>query len=173
MFGVVRDPADPRAFRSALGRFASGLTVITCRVGDRLHGMTCQSFASVSLDPPMISICLTEGSGTLTAIQQAGSFCVNVLADDQQGLSDRFGRNHGDRWAGLPWTANPDGHPALPGCLLWLDCQLATQVAAGDHVIIIGSVRGLRLGDSAAGPLLYFGGEYGGLARTPASRQAA
>lgn len=157
------DPADPRAFRSALGRFASGLTVVTCRDGERLHGMTCQSFASVSLDPPLVSVCLRSGSPSLSAVERAGSFCVNVLAEDQQWLSDRFGRPHPDRWNGLAWSANPSGHPVLPGCLLSLDCTLSARVGAGDHVILLGGVDRLRPGDPAGRPLLYFGGGYGGL----------
>lgn len=158
------DPADARTFRSALGRFASGLTVITCRIDDRLTGMTCQSFSSVSLDPALVSVCLTQGSATLTAIEQTGSFCVNVLTEDQQELSERFGRFRADRWAGLPWRPNRDGHPALPGCLLWLDCTLRAKVPAGDHALLIGAVRGIRLGDPAADPLLFFGGAYRRLA---------
>lgn len=157
------DPTDQRAYRSALGRYACGLTVITCRTGDRLAGMTCQSFGSVSLDPPLISVCLGSGTETLAAIEDAGSFCVNVLAGDQQGLADRFGRPRPDRWLGLPWTPNVAGHPELPGCLLWLDCAVSSRVPAGDHVVVIGSVDRLRTGDPAAGPLLYYGGGYRGL----------
>ncbi len=159
------DPSDSQTFRSALGRFASGLTVITCRTGDRLTGMTCQSFSSVSLDPPLISVCLTEGSATLTAVEQTGSFCVNVLAEDQQELSERFGRFRPDRWRGLPWRPSADGHPALPGCLLWFDCTLHSNVPAGDHALLLGTVRGIRRGDPTADPLLYFGGAYRGLGR--------
>jgi flavin reductase (DIM6/NTAB) family NADH-FMN oxidoreductase RutF len=157
------NPSDRRSFRSALGRFASGLTVITCRNDDRLDGMTCQSFASVSLEPPLISICLTEGSATLAAIDEAGSFCVNVLAEDQQWLSDRFGRPHPGRWHGMPWSPTTAGHPALAGCLAWLGCEPAARVPAGDHVIIVAAVRELRLGDPTGRPLLYFSGDYAGL----------
>lgn len=160
----LADPADPRSFRSALGRYASGLTVITCRTGERLAGMTCQSFTSVSLDPPLISICLTDGLPTLAAIEEAGSFCVNVLAEDQQELSDRFGRFRPDRWRGVPWRPGADGHPVLPGCLLWLDCAVHDVVAAGDHRIVLGAVRRLRVGDPSARPLLYFQGDYRSLA---------
>ncbi|GAB3767657.1 flavin reductase family protein [Microlunatus parietis] len=164
---------DQRAYRSALGRYASGLTVITCRTGDRLAGMTCQSFGSVSLDPPLVSVCLGTGTATLAAIEAAGSFCVNVLAGDQQGLSDRFGRPRPDRWLGLPWTPGAAGHPQLPGCLLWLDCTVSALVPAGDHLIVIASVDRLRLGDPAAGPLLYYGGDYRRLGGSPADVRLA
>lgn len=160
---MIMDPLDQRAYRSALGRYASGLTVITCRTGERLAGMTCQAFSSVSLDPPLISVCLRTGTATAAAIEDAGSFCVNVLADDQAGLSDRFGRPHPDRWLGLAWTPSRAGHPQLPGCLLWLDCTVSARVPAGDHELLVAAVDGLRLGDPAAGPLLYFGGGYRGL----------
>ncbi|MFC7623975.1 flavin reductase family protein [Microlunatus sp. GCM10028923] len=157
------DPTDQRAYRSALGRYASGLTVITCRTGDRLDGMTCQSFTSVSLEPPLVSVCLRTGTATLAAIEEAGSFCVNVLAGDQQPLADRFGRPRPDRWLGLTWTPSTAGHPELPGCLLWLDCTLSGRTAAGDHTLVVGRVERIRLGDPAAGPLLYYGGDYRGL----------
>jgi flavin reductase (DIM6/NTAB) family NADH-FMN oxidoreductase RutF len=151
---------DRRAFRNALGCFATGVTVVTTvtDAGEPV-GLTANSFSSVSLDPPLVLFCLDRASHNLDAFRAAGRFAVNVLGDDQRDLSVRFSTTIGDRWDGVVWERWETGAPVLNGCLAALDCETEAIHEGGDHVIIVGRVK--RLAAVADGkPLLYFRGNY-------------
>lgn len=158
-------PVSPEQFRSVLGRWATGVTIVTSRAGERIHGMTVSAFSSVSLDPPLVLVCADKSSDTYRLIAEAGCFAVNILASGQQELSNRFAskRDEHRRFDGLETTTAVTGAPLLPGCLAHLDCTLAATHDAGDHVIYVGRVAAVD-GDGSQEPLLYFRGGYRQLA---------
>ncbi|MEN3164326.1 flavin reductase family protein [Tistrella mobilis] len=150
---------DSRAYRSALGRFATGVTVVTCRdAAGRPAGLTVNSFTSVSLDPALVLWCLERTSPSLNAFTTSGHFAINVLDADQQPLSDLFADPEADRFAGLAVEDGLGGAPLLPGCLARFECALHALHDGGDHVILVGAVR--RYAERPGNPLLYFSGEY-------------
>lgn len=153
---------DMLAFRNAMGRFASGVTVVTGIEGDDPIGFTCQSFYSVSLEPSLVSICVMKSSTTYPRIREAGAFLVNVLHRDQLELSNQFARRGTDKWAGVEWTRSGSGLPVLAGCLIWVECRIYAEHDAGDHVIVVGevvSMGGLE-DEELHEPLLFFKGRY-------------
>lgn len=151
---------DSRAFRNALGSFATGITVMTALGPDGPVGITVNSFSSLSLDPPLVLFCIARTSQSFAAFATAPAFAVNVLADDQQELSVRFSRRDlQDRWGGLAVDTWDTGAPILKGCLATMECDRHDLLDGGDHVIVVGRVR--RLESRADGrPLLYFRGAY-------------
>jgi 3-hydroxy-9,10-secoandrosta-1,3,5(10)-triene-9,17-dione monooxygenase reductase component len=160
---VPEDPAAQaaaRQFRDVLGRFASGVTVVTSVSGGEPVGMTCQSFSSVSLDPPLVLFIPAKTSRAWPLIQRSGRFCVNFLAADQAELSNTMASRGTDKFAGVDWTpSGATGSPLLPGTLGHVDCTIHAVHEAGDHYVVIGRV--LDLGASAASdPLLFFQGQY-------------
>ena len=150
-----------RAFRDVLGRYASAVTVVTTVSDGVPVGMTCQSFASVSLDPPLVAFLPTRKSRAFAAIQRAGTFCVNFLAADQADLSDQMaGRGGDDKFHGVAWKpADATGSPLLEGVVGHVDCTVHAVHEAGDHYIVIGKVQHLGAGE-ADRPLLYYQGRY-------------
>ncbi len=148
-------------FREALGRWASGVTIITTRAGDRIHGMTVSDFSGVSLSPPLASVCASKGSNTTELIAEGECFGVNVLTTAQQDLSNRFASKklEGQRFDGLETIELETGAPLLPDALVNLDCRLVATHDAGDHVIYIGEIVAsvAREGE----PLLFYRGSYG------------
>lgn len=156
---------EPVSFREALGHYASGITVITSHVEDEPIGFTCQSFYSVSVSPPLVSFSVMCNSASYPKIRQAGRFLVNILSGGQVGISNQFARRGTDKWHGVEWQASPLGNPIIAGSLHWLDCEIHAEHAAGDHLIVIGEVKALKLQEAAAEqPLLYFKGQYRNLA---------
>ncbi len=152
---------DSRAYRNALGCFATGITVVTTIAPDGSPiGVTVNSFSSVSLEPPLVQFCLGRAAMSFDAFTTAPSFAVNILAEDQSDLSVRFSkRDLQERWEGVGVERWETGVPLLAGCLANLECDREHVFEAGDHVIIVGRVR--RLAAAAAGqPLLYFRGGY-------------
>ena len=152
---------DSRAFRNALGCFATGITVVTTLCPDGHHvGVTVNSFTSVSLDPPLVLFSLGRASQTYDFFVQSKAFAINVLADDQEPLSGRFSRRDlQDRWEGVGVERWDTGVPILTGCLANLECDKETVYDGGDHAIVVGRVR--RLTSRSEGkPLLYFRGSY-------------
>lgn len=147
-------------FRAALGRWASGVTIVTSAAGDRIHGMTVSAFTSVSLDPPLVAICADKTSDTLELISKSGVFAVNILSATQQALSNRFASKRDEhlRFVGLDWRTGVTGSPILPGVLAALDCRVVASHDAGDHVIYVASVEWVEL--YAGEPLVYHGGTY-------------
>lgn len=153
-------------FKSALRRFASGITVITARTEDGEHGMTASAFCSLSVSPPRILVCVGRGAAIHPVIERAGAFGVTLLSDEQQPLSDRFaGRfpKDQDRFADLAIDRAPDSGAAwLPGGLAWLDCKVAAALDGGDHTIFVGEVTAARTNDGVEphAALLYLAGRY-------------
>jgi flavin reductase (DIM6/NTAB) family NADH-FMN oxidoreductase RutF len=134
------------------------VTVVTA-VGDEPLGFTCQSFASLSLDPPLVVLCPARTSTTWPHIRDIGRFCVNVLADDQQHLSGKFARSGSDKYAGVSWAPGTSGAPVLNGAVAWVDCALWAEYSGGDHTVVVGEVRDLSV-RSDRDPLLFYRGAY-------------
>lgn len=159
--GSTSAAIDSVRFREALGHYASGITVITSRVVDEPVGFTCQSFYSVSMSPPLVSFSVMSTSYSYPQIRRAGRFAVNILSGDQARISNQFARRGEDKWHGIEWQESPLGNPIIAGSLHWLDCEIHAEHTAGDHLIVVGEVRALKLQEAAATqPLLYFKGQY-------------
>lgn len=151
-------PFSQLQLRHALGAFATGVTIVSSRVDDHDVGLTVNSFASVSLSPPLILWSLARQSGSLAAFERAGHFAVHVLGTSQLQLAERFARDPGDRFAGLQLQRGPDHIPLLDGCAARFVCRVSSRVDGGDHRIYIGEV--LSLQTSEQDPLLYLHGRY-------------
>jgi flavin reductase (DIM6/NTAB) family NADH-FMN oxidoreductase RutF len=145
-------------FRTVLGHFPTGVTIVTTVDGQEPAGFTCQAFTSLSLDPPMVSFAVSRESGTRPRILAAGRFCINVLAFDQHGLCSRFATRGADRFHGVDWWLSPNGSPVLDGVVAWIDCEVEAEYPAGDHTIVLGDVRELACQREAA-PLVYHRGQ--------------
>lgn len=163
--------AAARRFRDVLGCYASGITVITALGSDGPVGMTCQSFSSVSLDPPLITFIPARTSRAWPLIQRAGRFCVNILAADQEHVSAQMATKGVDKFAGIDWEpATVTGSPVIRGTLAHLDCTIHATYEGGDHFIVVGRVEHLETqpeGAEITEPLLYYRGRY----RTTDSQQ--
>ncbi len=156
---------DPRALRDAFGCFATGITVITTVDADGTpYGMTANSFASLSLDPPLCLFCLDYKAMSFEAFHASGHFAVNVLGEDQEGLSANFARSQPDKWNGVEYNSWQTGSPILPGCLANLECDTHAIHEGGDHVIVVGRVREMAYREDGSRPLLYYRGRYNALA---------
>ena len=151
--------ASPTEMRRVLGSFASGVVVVTGDDGSVPVGITCQSFASVSLDPPLVLFCPARTSSSWPRIEASGRFVVNVLASDQRPLSDRFSTRREDKFAGLAWEDTPWG-PCLPGSLATVFCTVAAVHPGGDHHIVVGRVEQL-VAHRDDDPLVFFRGAFG------------
>ncbi len=153
---------QPQALRNALGRFATGVTLVTCRGADGAPvGLTCNSFNALSLDPALVLWSLRQASSSLAAFSAATHFAVNVLAETQVDLSRRFASSRmaaAEKFADGDWRPGLGGVPVLTGCAAVFECAMASQQAAGDHVLFIGRV--LRLADLSVAPLVFQGGRY-------------
>ncbi|KAA9108069.1 flavin reductase family protein [Microbacterium rhizomatis] len=152
---------DPRIFRDTLGHYASGITIISGIDDDGPIGFTCQSFYSVSVDPPLVSFSVMTTSTTYPRVRETGRFAVNVLAHDQHAVSNQFARKGTDKWAGIDWRPARSGDPVILDTLMWLDCEIWAEHEAGDHQIVIGRV--IEMSPPAwhkEEPLLYFRGQY-------------
>ncbi|WP_328663535.1 flavin reductase family protein [Streptomyces sp. NBC_00328] len=156
--GFHEPRVDSAQFRQVLGRFCSGVTIITgVADGGAPAGLTCQSFFSLSLDPPLVAFSVSRTSGTWPRIAPSKAFCVNVLSTAQQQLSRSFAARGTDKFAGQEWTPAPvTGSPALPGSLAWIDCVVEAVHPGGDHWLVIGRVRHLAACDYEADPLLFY-----------------
>ncbi|AXX31816.1 Nitrilotriacetate monooxygenase component B [Actinosynnema pretiosum subsp. pretiosum] len=154
---------DRARFRQVMGHVPTGVVVITSQdPGGRPVGLACNSFTSVSLDPPLVLFCAAGGSSTLPALRAAGAFRVNVLEAGQESLCRRFATRGVDRFAGVDWTP-AHGGPRLAGAVAGMDCAVLEEHAAGDHVIVVGRV--LRLAETTGGaPLVFHRGRYGSFA---------
>lgn len=169
-----RAPLDPAEFRRVLGGFASGVTVITavCPAADtedgsgtdgaRLAGFACQSFASLSLDPPLVTFMVARTSTTWPRIARAGAFCVNILGARQDGLCRAFAVSGADKFAGVAHSPAPvTGSPMLDGVPAWIDCTVQAVHPGGDHLIVVGRARALGATDDESSPLLFHRGAFG------------
>ena len=150
---------EHRALRDALGAFATGVTVVTALDPDgRAIGLTVNSFNTVSLDPPLILWSLSLASPNLDAFCKASHFAVNVLAADQQAISERFAQRNSDKFADIDWREGGGGVPLLAGCCVVLECRNETQHAGGDHLVFIGRVENCSCQNKP--PLVFHGGRY-------------
>ena len=159
---------DPRTFRHVLGQFCTGITIITTMsesaTGAEPVGFACQSFAALSLDPPLVLFCPTKVSRSWQAIEASGKFCVNVLHEDQKDVSARFGSREPDKFAGIDWSASSLGSPVLGGTLAHIDCTVASVHDGGDHFVVFGAVHGMSEPVATKPrPLLFYRGEYTGI----------
>ncbi len=160
---MTRPDVDPHEFRQLLGRFATGVTVVTTRdAAQRPYGMTASSLSSVSLEPPLVLLSVEKIAKIHAVLLAAPHFVVNILAADQETLSRRFARKEDDRFDGIGYTESPDGIPVLDGVLAHIECERWALHDAGDHTLLIGRVTGGRALDGR--PLCYFRGGYTGLA---------
>ena len=158
---VVGESIDPRAFRTTLGYYASGITVIGGYDGIEPIGFTCQSFYSVSVDPPLVSFSVMTSSTSYPRIRDIGKFAVNVLSQSQLAISNQFARKGADKWAGVDWSLTRNQNPVITDTLMWLDCDVQSEYEAGDHYIVVGRVNEMSpLGWHQGEPLLYFKGQY-------------
>ena len=159
---VAAEAIDPRRFRTVLGQFCTGVTIITTVDGGEPAGFACQSFAALSLEPPLVLFCPTKTSRSWAAIERSGVFCVNVLAEEQQSTCARFGSREPDKFAGIDWTASPLGSPILTGSLAHVDCSLESVHDGGDHWVAFGRVSSLSEIREER-PLLFYRGQYTGI----------
>ncbi|WP_166417479.1 flavin reductase [Cochlodiniinecator piscidefendens] len=133
---------DPRLLRNAFGAFMTGVTVVTTHDQDgNPLGFTANSFTSVSLEPPLVLVCLANSSRNYDAFSNASGFAVNILSEDQKDVSNTFARPVEDRFAAVNWKNGPQGSPVFEGVSAWFDCSMFNRVEAGDHLILIGQVQ--------------------------------
>ncbi len=151
---------DQSLFRQVLGHFPTGVCVVTTTVDGLPSGFAVGSFASVSLDPPLVLFCASNQSSTLERILGSGEFCVNVLAEDQEGLCRTFASKSEDKFAGIGWHPSANGCPRLDGALAHLDASVSDRVIEGDHTVVVGRVTDLAV-HHEGGPLLFYRGGYG------------
>ncbi|UNS97551.1 flavin reductase family protein [Streptomyces tubbatahanensis] len=171
-----RAPVDPAVFRRVLGGFASGVTVVTAPAPASSHkgaseagegvpgpaGFACQSFASLSLEPPLVSFMVARTSKSWPGIARAGVFCVNVLSAAQGELCRAFAVSGADKFAGVSYSPAPvTGSPLLEGVTAWIDCEIHAVHTGGDHLIVVGRVRALDEGRSDEAPLVFHQGRLG------------
>jgi flavin reductase (DIM6/NTAB) family NADH-FMN oxidoreductase RutF len=150
---------DPHDLRRALGTFATGVTVVTTvDAGGTPRGFTANSFTSVSLEPPLILVCLAKSAASCPVFQTAESYAVNILSEDQKSVSATFSSRTEDRFAAVDWSARTTGCPIIEGVVAWLDCRMHEVVDAGDHCILIGRI--LDYDYAASSPLGYCRGAY-------------
>ncbi|HEX3839663.1 MAG TPA: flavin reductase family protein [Acidimicrobiales bacterium] len=156
---------DTALFKEALGRFVTGVTVVTALEEGRPVGFTCQSFVSLSLDPPLVALAPAKSSTSWPRIAKAGSLCVNVLGDHQQEVCRKFAVSGGDKFAGISWhRAEIGGAPIIDGSLAWVNCSVELIHDAGDHELVIGRVLDIGLGEGS--PLLYYRSAFNLIAET-------
>jgi flavin reductase (DIM6/NTAB) family NADH-FMN oxidoreductase RutF len=147
-------------FKHVMRQWATGVTIVTMRHGDAIHGLTVSGFVGVSLEPPLALISIGQELKTHELLPQGRCFAVNFLRDDQRELSDRFAGREGDvdRFAGLATRVAVTGAPILDECLGWMDCRLVSTTPVGDHCLYVGEI--VASGVSEGKPLLYWAGDY-------------
>ncbi|ESR23444.1 flavin reductase family protein [Lutibaculum baratangense] len=153
-------PHDPRAFRNALGAFATGVCVVTAEVGEERLGMTVNSFSSVSLDPPLVLFSVATAARGIEGWRQAQHYAVNVLAWNQQDVSNRFARAATDKWQGVAVETGVTGAPLIAGAVARFECRAEHQYPGGDHLIFVGRVLRYDLPRPDAEPLVFQAGRY-------------
>jgi flavin reductase (DIM6/NTAB) family NADH-FMN oxidoreductase RutF len=148
-------------FRAALGSWASGVSIITARADDEIHGMTVSDFSGASLDPPLALVCAAKSSVTTRLLEKGGCFGVNILKADQSALSNKFASKKDEfkRFEGVEHYASKTGAPLLEDALVNLDCRVVAIHDAGDHVLCVGEIESVRVNEGE--PLVFFRGGYG------------
>ena len=153
------DDFDSRAYRDTMGQYCTGVVIVTGNEDGTLVGFAAQSFVSLSLDPPLIAICPAKTSTSWPRIRATGHFCINVLADDQEAVSEEFAQS--GRAADVPWNTNTTSAPILGGAIAYVECALDAEHDAGDHTVAVGRVVAFETMRQDARPLIHFRGEYG------------
>jgi flavin reductase (DIM6/NTAB) family NADH-FMN oxidoreductase RutF len=153
---------DPTTFRRLMGRWATGVSVVTAREGSNDAGLTVNAFLSISLHPPAVLVSLMHDVDSLPVIERSGRFAVNFLAADQRALSERFAQTApaAEKFRGVPVHRGPNGIPLLDGTLGALECRIASRTPLYDHVFVVGEVEHQELGRDAP-PLLFYRSAYG------------
>lgn len=164
----VEDPAaQSLAFRRVMREWVTGVTVLTVRAGDQAHGMTCNSFTSVSVEPPTILVCVRVDSRTHGLVVAAGRFAINLLPASQQGLADRYAGVYGgeaqDRFDDVAHRKGLGGEPLIDGALGWFECRITASHPGRTHTIFVAEVERSEAGDDDASPLVRFRSAYTGL----------
>jgi flavin reductase (DIM6/NTAB) family NADH-FMN oxidoreductase RutF len=155
---------EVQEFKEAMSRFTTGVTIVAGIEDGQPVGFTCQSFVSLSIDPPFVAVAPARTSTSWPRIARAGTFCVNVLSDRQEELCRGFAVSGGNKFVGVDWEPAPvTGAPVIAGSLAWVDCEVELVHDAGDHELIIGKVLDLGTGDGT--PLLFFRREFATVAR--------
>ena len=157
---------DSRSFRDTMGIFATGGTVVTLE-SKELYGMTANAFSSLSLDPPLLLICVAKTASMHEALSETSSFAVNILGENQEGISTLFAK-HGrmeEPLGGTPYHVGILGTPILDDCVAFAECKVRDQFPGGDHTIVVGEVVDFSSNDSSVDPLLFFKGRYRKLAK--------
>ena len=155
---------DPQEQKRIMGKFATGVTVASTRLGDNTWGMTANAVTSLSLEPPLILLCVKREGQSHANFAESGIFALNILAADQQTISDRFAFKGPKDFSDLETTTAETGAPVLTGALGWVDCRIVNTVAAGDHDMFIGEIVAGAARDGQ--PLVYFSGGYSQLNAT-------
>ena len=151
---------SPQEFRTALGMFATGVTIVTaCTADGKVIGLTANSFNSVSLDPPLVLWSLSQAAASLPAFRAGTHYAINVLASDQKPLAERFALKGTDRWAGVSFVEGTGGAPLLVGAAATFECFNRSRYEEGDHVIFVGEVERCSWRKGAS-PLLFHGGRF-------------
>lgn len=151
---------DAAHYRQVLGHFATGVTVVAGMESGEPVGFTAQSFTALSLDPPLVAVCVARTSSSWPRIAASGAFCVNVLRADQEDVCRVFATKGADKFSQVPWKAGATGSPCLAGTLAWVDCTLEQELDGGDHVIAVGRVVDMGVADEGT-PLLFYRGGFG------------
>ena len=151
---------DQLEFRRVMGHFATGVTIVTSHDGaGKIGGLTANSVASVSLEPPLVLVCVDKKSDSYPLFGASQSFAVNILANEQETLSRRFAKSGGEKFTGVGYRIGVTGSPILTDTIAFLDCQVRYTFEAGDHTIYVGEAVEIAVGPEAE-PLLYFRGGY-------------
>ena len=148
-------------FRNVLGKYPTGVTLVSSKDDQGPFAMVIGSFGSVSLDPPLVQFMPAKESGTWLRIKKTGRYCVNVLGEQQLDLSNSFFNKDKDPFEAIHWSESTLGSPIIEGCVAWIDCLIGDVHEAGDHYIVIGEVKAIGATEKDEGPLLFLGGAYG------------
>lgn len=157
-------PVDSTLQRKIMGHFATGVTVITTRVGDELFGMTANAVASLSLNPPLVLVCVDKRAAMFEYLRTSKVYAMNFLAESQEAISTRFAMKGPKEFRDLDWFAAETGSPVFRDSLAYLDCRVVDVAAGGDHDIFIGEIIDGGLLRATDHPLLYYSGKYQKLA---------
>ncbi len=154
------DVFDEARYRQVLGHFATGVTVVTALADGEPLGLSVNSFTSVSLEPPLVAVCIATLSSTWPRVREAGAFCVNILSEDQEAVCRVFAARGPKRFSGIGYEPARSGAPILAGVLAWIDCTIEAEYPGGDHLIVLGRVRDLGVAREHR-PLVFYRGGYG------------
>jgi len=160
---IEGEPLTDQALRKMRGYFASGVTVVTTAHAGQLRGVTVSAFAAVSLDPPLVLVCIANEAESKERIAESGVFAVNILSDEQEFLSERFAARAplvNAHFDSVPYHTAITGAPILDGSIAWYDCHVEAMHGGGDHVVFIGRVEALGFGAEGKQPLVYFANHY-------------